>query len=162
MLSGVTIASGSIVDINYNGTLALSGRVANSGLISALGSPSFATLAISGAVVLSGGGKVSLPPSGNNQIVAAPGGGTLSNINNTIAGAGFIGGGGLAVVNSGAINANTVSSTLFLNANTINASKLEATASGGTLLLLGANISNTGSGTILASAAARTLSLTVP
>jgi hypothetical protein len=118
VLSGVTIASGSIVDINYNGTLALSGRVANSGLISALGSPSFATLAISGAVVLSGGGKVSLPPSGNNQIVAAPGGGTLS--------------------------------------------KLEATASGGTLLLLGANISNTGSGTILASAAARTLSLTVP
>ena len=161
MLSGVTIASGSIVDINYNGTLALSGRVANSGLISALGSPSFATLAISGAVVLSGGGKVSLPPSGNNQIVAAPGGGTLSNINNTIAGAGFIGGGGLALANSGIINANAVS-TLFLNANTINASKLEATASGGTLLLLGANISNTGSGTILASAAARTLSLTVP
>jgi len=146
VLSGVTIASGSIVDINYNGTLALSGRVANSGLISALGS---------------GGGKISLPPSGNNQIVAAPGGGTLSNINNTIAGAGFIGGGGLALVNSGIINANTVS-TLFLNANTINASKLEATASGGTLLLLGANISNTGSGTILASAAARTLSLTVP
>jgi autotransporter passenger strand-loop-strand repeat protein len=150
VLSGVTIASGSIVDINNNGTLALSGRIANSGLISALGSPSFATLAISGAVVLSGGGKVSLSPSGNNQIVAAPGGGTLSNVNNTIAGAGFIGGGGLAVVNSGAINANTVSSTLFLNANTINAGKLEATASGGTLIL-GGNISNTGTGTILAS-----------
>ena len=92
---------------------------------------------------------------------AAGGGATLSNINNTIAGAGTIGGGGLALVNSGTINANTVS-TLFLNANTINASKLEATASGGTLLLLGANISNTGTGTILASAAARTLSLTVP
>jgi hypothetical protein len=147
VLSGVTIASGSIVDINNNGTLALSGRIANSGLISALGSPSFATLAISGAVVLSGGGKVSLSPSGNNQIVVAPGGGTLSNVNNTIAGAGFIG--GLAVV-SGAINANTVSSTLFLNANTINAGKLEATASGGTLML-GGNISNTGTGTILAS-----------
>jgi len=58
----------------------------------------------------------------------------LSNVNNTIAGAGVIGGGGLAVVNSGAINANTVSSTLFLNANTINAGKLEATASGGTLM----------------------------
>ena len=56
----------------------------------------------------------------------------MSNVNNTIAGAGFIGGGGLALVNSGAINANTVS-TLFLNASTINAGKLEATASGGTL-----------------------------
>jgi hypothetical protein len=100
LLSDATIASGSIVDIN--GTLALSGRIANSGLISALGSP-FATLAISGAVLLSGGGNVSLSPSGNNQIVAAPGGGILSNVNNTIAGAGFIGG-GLTVVNSGTIN----------------------------------------------------------
>ena len=71
----------------------------------------------------------------------------MSNVNNTIAGAGTIG--GVAVVNSGTINANTVS-TLFLNASTINAGKLEATASGGTLLL-GANISNTGTGTILAS-----------
>ena len=129
LLSGATIASGSIVDINNNGTLALSGRIANSGLISALGSP-FATLSISGAVVLSGGGKVLLSPSGNNQIVAALGGGTLSNVNNTIAGAGFIGG-NLALVNSGTINANTVSSTLQLNASTINAGKLEATASGG-------------------------------
>jgi hypothetical protein len=145
LLSDATIASGSIVDIN--GTLALSGRIANSGLISALGSP-FATLAISGAVLLSGGGNVSLSPSGNNQIVAAPGGGILSNVNNTIAGAGFIGG-GLTVVNSGTINANTVS-TLQLNASTINAGKLEATASGGTLILA-ANISNTGTGTILAS-----------
>ena len=57
----------------------------------------------------------------------------MSNVNNTIAGAGFIGG-NLALVNSGTINANTVS-TFFLNASTINAGKLEATASGGTLLL---------------------------
>ena len=37
VLSDATIASGSIVDINNNGTLALSGRIANSGLISAWG-----------------------------------------------------------------------------------------------------------------------------
>ena len=73
----------------------------------------------------------------------------MSNVNNTIAGAGFIGG-NLALVNSGTINANTVSSTLQLNASTINAGKLEATASGGTLTLA-ANISNTSTGTILAS-----------
>src|ERR1700733_8788394 len=102
------MASGSIVDINSNGTLALSGRIANLGLIS--GSGNFATLGISGAAVLSGGGKVSLSPGGNNQIGAALGSGILSNVNNTIAGAGFIGG-GLALVNSGTINANTVSST---------------------------------------------------
>ena len=148
VLSGATIASGSIVDINNFGTLTLVDRIANSGLISALGSPNFATLAISGAVVLSGGGKVSLSPSGNNQIVAATPGAILSNVNNTIAGAGTIAG-GLTVVNSGTINANTVS-TLVLNASTINAGKLEATASGGTLMLA-ANISNTSTGTILAS-----------
>ena len=148
LLSGATIASGSIVDIDEGGTLTLSGRIANLDLISALGSTGPTTLAISGAVVLSGGGKVSLSPSANNHIVSAGSGATLSNVDNTIAGAGTIG--GVALVNSGTINANTVS-TLFLNASTINAGKLEATASGGTLLLLGANISNTGTGTILAS-----------
>ena len=38
LLSGATIASGSIVDIDDGGTLALSGRIANIDLISALGS----------------------------------------------------------------------------------------------------------------------------
>lgn len=145
MLSGATIASGSIVDIDNFGTLTLVDRIANSGLIS--GSSNFATLSISGAVVLSGGGKVSLSPSGNNQIGAATPGAILSNVNNTIAGGGTIAG-GLTVVNSGTINANTVS-TLVLNASTINAGKLEATT-GGTLILA-ANISNTSTGTILAS-----------
>ena len=148
MLSGATIASGSIVDINDNGTLTLVDSIANSGLISALGSSNFATLSISGAVVLSGGGKVSLSPIRTNRIVTATPGAILSNVNNTIAGAGFTGG-GLTVVNSGTINANTVS-TLFLNGSTIDAGKLEATASGGTLILA-ANISNTSTGTILAS-----------
>jgi hypothetical protein len=87
---------------------------------------------ISGAVVLSGGGKVSLSANQNNRIVSAGSGATLSNVNNTIAGAGAIG--NLALVNSGTINANTVS-TLFLNASTINAGKLEATTSGGSLIL---------------------------
>ena len=124
VLSGATIASGSIVDIDNFGTLTLVDRIANSGLIS--GSSNFATLSISGAVVLSGGGKVSLSPSGNNQIGAATPGAILSNVNNTIAGAGTIAG-GLTVVNSGTINANTVSAPLQIFASTINAGKLEAT-----------------------------------
>jgi hypothetical protein len=109
LLSNTTIASGSIVDIQNGGTLGLAGRIVNSGLISALGSANPAFLAISGAVVLSGGGQVSLlSPSGNNGIVAASSGATLSNVNNTIAGAGVIGSGGsLALLNSGTINANS-------------------------------------------------------
>ena len=109
LLSGATIASGSIVDIQSGGRLVLAGRIANSGLISALGilgNP--ASLAISGAVVLSGGGRVSLSTSGGNQISAFGGGATLSNVNNTITGGGVVGfDGNLAVVNSGAINANS-------------------------------------------------------
>ena len=104
-LSGATIVPGSIVNVLNGGTLALAGRIANSGLISALGSANQTGLAISGAVVLSGGGKVSLSPSTNNLITSAASCATLSNVNNTIAGAGFIG--NLALVNGGTINANT-------------------------------------------------------
>ena len=43
----------------------------------------------------------------HNRIVGNGPGETLSNVNNTIAGAGTIGGGQLALVNSGTINANT-------------------------------------------------------
>jgi hypothetical protein len=82
LLSGATIASGSIVDIDDGGTLTLSGRIANLGLISALGSTGPTILAISGAVVLSGGGKVLLSPSANNHIVSPGSGATLSNVNN--------------------------------------------------------------------------------
>ena len=77
----------------------------------------------------------------------------MSNVNNTIGGAGSIGGAQLTVVNSGTINANTASAPLQLNASTVNAGKLEATTSGGTLILA-ANISNTSTGTILASGSA--------
>jgi hypothetical protein len=142
-LSDTTIASGSIVDIQNGGTLTLAGRIANSGLISALGSANPTALAISGAVVLSGGGQVSLlSPSGNNRIVAVSGGATLSNVNNTIAGAGIIGSGGsLALVNSGTINANS-GATLQLTglASTLNAGTLEATTSG--LLILATDVHN--------------------
>ena len=147
-LTDTTIASGSLVKINDGHTLALAGHINNLGVISVSGSATPTNLAISGSVVLSGGGKVSLSSSGNNHIVSGASGATLSNVNNTIAGAGVIDF-GLAVVNSGTINANTVS-TLRLNANTVNAGKLEATASGGTLLLA-TTVSNTGLGTILAS-----------
>ena len=150
ILSGTTIALGSIIDIKEGGELLLAGRIANLGRISALASANQTSLAISGAVVLSGGGMVSLSPSIHNAIFAAASGATLSNVGNTIAGAGFIGqGGNLAWVNKGTINANTASS-LILAAKTVNAGKLEATASGGTLLIVSA-VSNTSTGTILAS-----------
>jgi hypothetical protein len=93
-----------------------------------LGSSNPATLAISGAVELGGGGKVSLSAKQNNRIVSAASDATLSNVNNTIAGVGFIG--NLSLVNSGTINAATASAPLQVFASTVNAGKLEATTSG--------------------------------
>jgi autotransporter passenger strand-loop-strand repeat protein len=130
VLSGATIVSGSIVDIGDADTLTLVGSAANSGVISMLGSANPATLTISGAMVLSGGGKVLLGPGGNNRIVAAAGGATLSNVNNTIAGAGNIGpGGNLVVVNAGKLEG-TTSGTLFLNTSVNNTSAGVILASG--------------------------------
>jgi autotransporter passenger strand-loop-strand repeat protein len=130
VLSGATIVSGSVVDIGDADTLTLVGSAVNSGVISMLGSANPATLAISGAVVLSGGGKMLLGSGGNNRIVAAAGGATLSNVNNTIAGAGNIGpGGNLTVVNAGSLEG-TTSGTLFLNTNISNTSTGVILASG--------------------------------
>ena len=114
ILSGTTIALGSIIDIKA-AKLLLAGRIANLGPDLSLGNGANQTsLAISGAVVLSGGGTVSLSPSIHNAIFAAASGATLSNVGNTIAGAGFIGqGGNLALVNKGTINANKLRRFLF-------------------------------------------------
>src|SRR5262249_51207985 len=129
-LSGVTVASGSLVEIQDGGTLALAGRINNLGLISALGNSQPTSLAISGAVVLSGGGQVALSPNGNNHIVAVSSGATLSNVNNAIAGGGIIGlGGNLALVNSGTINANrAVELQLTGGGSAVNAGTIEATS----------------------------------
>ena len=45
----------------------------------------------SGAVTLTGGGTVTLSDSVNNDLLPASGGGSLTNVNNTISGSGNIG-----------------------------------------------------------------------
>jgi hypothetical protein len=86
----------------------------------------------------------------HNRIVGNGPGETLSNVNNTIAGAGTIGGGQLALVNSGTINANTAAAlTIDTGGNTIvNTGLMETTAAGG--LDIKSDVSN--GGTLAASA----------
>ena len=101
-------------------------------------------------VILQGGGTVTLSNSGLGGtaiIDQAVGGETLTNVNNTIQGAGIIGFNGLTVVNEATINANVSGQTLTLEsmANGLNntGGTLEA-SNGGTLLIDGLTVNNTG------------------
>ena len=160
-ITGVTIASGSLVNVGNAETLQLYGTIANSGTIAVSATTSLTDLLV-GTTALTGGGKVQLSSatSGGESGMAAVGAGTvLTNVNNTIFGAGGIGVGGdtsLTLVNSGTINANvnTTSGMLVIDLlNPIsNAGLMEATNSGG-LYLLSTTISNTSAGQVVASGA---------
>ncbi len=93
---------------------------------------------------------------GNSVILQTSGGATLTNVDNTIQGRGEIGNNGLALVNSGTINANVPGATLTIDAaSPTNSGTLEATA-GGTLALSASTINNK-SGIIQANAAGSTV-----
>ena len=80
-------------------------------------------------MTLTGGGKVSLSSSGNNFIADGGSPETLTNVNNTISGAGTIGDSDFTLVNSSTIDANISGGTLTIKtgANLItNAGLLEA------------------------------------
>jgi fibronectin-binding autotransporter adhesin len=117
VLSNTIVSAGGIIDIEDGGSLHLSGTtVSNAGSINLLGKAggSGATLVIESNVILSGGGKVSLSSSGNNLITDDGSPRTLTNLNNTISGAGTIGDSDLTLVNSGTIDANIAGGTLTI------------------------------------------------
>ena len=200
VLNGVTISSGSTVEINSGTTLTLGGTVTNSGTLSvangatlevtgtfdnsgtiALNSTGNATdLMIAGNATLSGNGKVTHSNNSGNAIVSNGAAATLTNVNNTISGAGTIGDSHLTLINQGTINANdSVALIINTGSNTItNSGTLEATSTGGldidsnvsnstTIEALGTNaivviesvITNTATGVILASGTNATVEL---
>ena len=114
-------------------------------------------LEIGSNVTLQGGGTVTMSNSGGGGsaiIDQAAGGLTLTNVNNTIQGAGIIGFNGLTVVNEATINANVSGQTLFLESisgGLTNTAILEA-SNGGTLYIDGVTVNNAGGGTITANA----------
>ena len=112
-------------------------------------------LADSANVTLQGGGTVTLSTAcggGNAYIQQAVGGVTLTNVDNTIQGAGIIGNGGLTLVNKATINANSSGQALTLNGGggITNTGLLEAT-SGGFLQISGTTVNNAG-GSVTANA----------
>jgi hypothetical protein len=143
------------VDVNNGGALYLAGTLTNSGVISLAGASNGANFFVSsGTLYLTGGGTVALGGATpwDNDIGGAASGDTLVNVQNTISGAGNIGGNNLVIVNgaAGVIDANT-SNTLTLNnggAAVTNKGLMEATG-GGNFTISGASIQNAG-GTVLA------------
>src|ERR1700722_4956964 len=117
VLSNTIVSAGGIVDVEDGGSLHVSGTtLSNAGSINLLGiaGSDGATLVIESNVILSGGGKVSLSSSGNNLITDDGSARTLTNLNNTISGAGTIGDSDLTLVNSGTIDANIAGGTLTI------------------------------------------------
>lgn len=83
---------------NRAGTLAVSGFIENRGTIKLNGGTTNATIVfdmadIFGAAVISGGGTIRLSDSDNNLIKAGTRGAKVTNVDNTIIGAGYIGNG---------------------------------------------------------------------
>ncbi|RRH92009.1 hypothetical protein EH240_31535 [Mesorhizobium tamadayense] len=125
--------------------LPLSGTVNNSGLIS-LNSTGSETLlqVIQHGVTLQGGGQVVLSDSGFNIISGTGPGVTLTNVDNTISGAGQLGDGMLSLDNRGTIIASGTNALVIDTGGSVvaNSGMLEATGSGG--LVVAGGLANSG------------------
>jgi hypothetical protein len=144
-----TVAVGNSAQLDFDGVFA------NTGKITLNATSSIAEVLIrTGDGTLTGGGKVTLTDNGGNEIVGEIGTETLTNVDNTIAGAGQLGAGQMALVNQakGVVDANGKTHALILDAgaNTVsNAGILEATGSGG-LVVSGTVVDNAPTGVIQA------------
>ena len=162
-LDGITagpLTNAGSIQINDNTLLSLLGVINNTGTISEAASSkgsSSTVLRLVGDTTLQGGGNVVMSNNASNQIFGNNGAFHLTNVDNTIAGAGVIGGAAnMILVNQakGVINANQKTSlTVRTDANIItNAGTMESTgtaALNGGLVLWNTAINNAG-GTIQA------------
>jgi autotransporter passenger strand-loop-strand repeat protein len=115
--------------------LDLVGAIVNSGAISIDATAGFTDLMVNGSsATLTGGGTVELSDSLGNRIYAAAAADTLTNVNNTIEGAGQIGNTQLTLVNRGTIDASGANA-LFLNTtSSVNTGLIESTGAGGLII----------------------------
>ena len=151
---GTLTNTGTYTAANNSATVLL-GTINNTGAIQINAAANITSLQIAGGqnVTLTGAGTVTLSTSGLAIINQTSGGATLTNVDNTIQGAGQIGNNSLALVNQtgGIINANAVTALVINPSGVTNQGLLEAT-SGGTLQLSNSSINNK-NGTIKADGA---------
>jgi hypothetical protein len=132
----VTENPGSMV-ISNGAILPLSGTIDNAGHIALNSSGNETDLQlIEHGITLQGGGHVDLSDSSDNVISGTASDVTLTNVDNTISGAGHLGGGMMALINEGTIIA-TGNNALDIDTGTnaiVNSGTLEATGSGGLII----------------------------
>jgi hypothetical protein len=133
----MTISDGAI--------LPLGGTINNTGAIglNSTGDETDLEVLVKG-VTLQGGGQVILSDNGENVIFGGTADATLTNVDNTISGAGQIGQGQMTLVNQGTINANGSNALVIdTGSNAVtNSGTLEATAAGG--LTVDSAVNNSG------------------
>jgi hypothetical protein len=151
--TGVGVNAG-VIAIGNSGVFNLTGAFDNTGAVN-ISSYNQAELEIGGATSLTGGGQINLVEgtyAASNLLQGATAGTTLTNVDNTIAGAGQLGGGQLTLVNetAGVIDATGSSHQLVLNTGSSavsNSGLIEDTGSAG-LLINGTTINNASTGVI--------------
>ena len=150
-LNGVGTGSLGSIQVSDNQAATIAGSLANAGSIVLATQGSYTALLTAGAVSLTGGGTVVMND-GDARLNSNGAASTLTNVDNTIGGAGSIGDdANFAFVNQGVVNASSAGRALILGAEStalVNTGTLEATAPGG-LLIRNLAVTNTG-GTIQA------------
>ena len=140
------ITNAGTMTISDGAMLPLSGTIDNTGTIQLwlLRRAETDLQLIEHGITLTGGGQVVLSDSVENKILGTSADVTLTNVDNTISGAGQIGAGQLTLINEGTINATGANSlTVDTGANAVtNAGTLEATGSGG--LVVHSDVVNNG------------------
>ncbi len=148
-----TGANAGTITVGGNSAFQVAGTVTNNGVISLSNTAAFANLIVgSGGVSLTGAGQVTLTNNAANQIFGTGGVQTLTNVDNTISGAGFIGGGSLILNNQakGIINSTGTTNALTLDmgfGTATNVGLIESTGKGG-LILQNGSIANSGQITV--------------
>ncbi len=141
----VGVENAGLIEIRDGGMMPLAGLVHNTGTIALLGTVEGALLqVIQQGITLTGGGLVTLSDTDANAIAGTVEGVVLTNVDNTIAGAGHIGGNGMTFVNEGTIVANGAHA-LVIEAEAdpfVNAGLAKATGAGG--LTIAGNLDNDG------------------
>ena len=156
--NGTHFSGAGTIQLDNNTTTNLSGTITNSGTILVNSTGNFTDLRIADGTTLTGGGSVVLSDSPFNRIYGTANSGTetLTNVNNTISGAGQIGvSNSIEFINqsAGVINATSATNALIITPTTnstlvsangggfVNQGLLEATAAGG-LVLNGGQFNN--------------------
>jgi hypothetical protein len=133
-LSGVTVTSGSNIELSNGRTLTLLGTILNNGLLSLLATSGSNDLEFGGAVTVNGSGSISLSDHASNRLSAASGGSTLTlGAQQTIQGAGEVGRDNLEITHQGILWASGSNPLIVDNAGSTftNSGTLKATGAGG-------------------------------